>query len=82
MFEKMSAETAEPPRVCSLVTGQQMIEPEGATHKCCTVEMLSFTTPYDVVVIDEIQKICDSNRGWAWTRALLGSPAREVNYIM
>ena len=34
--------------------------------------------PVDVAVIDEIQLIgCDA-RGWAWTRAVLGLPAKEV----
>ena len=33
----------------------------------------------DVGVIDEIQLIADEDRGWAWTRALFGLPAREVH---
>ncbi|EEP75872.1 conserved hypothetical protein [Uncinocarpus reesii 1704] len=33
----------------------------------------------DVAVIDEIQMIGDLHRGWAWTRALLGAPAKEVH---
>jgi ATP-dependent RNA helicase SUPV3L1/SUV3 len=30
-------------------------------------------------VIDEIQMVKDFQRGWAWTRALLGVPANEVH---
>ena len=33
----------------------------------------------DIAVIDEIQMLADSNRGGAWSRALLGVPAREVH---
>lgn len=33
----------------------------------------------DCAVIDEIQMIGDRDRGWAWTRALLGVPATEVH---
>ncbi|KAL1771699.1 ATP-dependent RNA helicase SUPV3L1, mitochondrial [Sigmodon hispidus] len=33
----------------------------------------------EVAVIDEIQMIRDSARGWAWTRALLGLCAEEVH---
>lgn len=33
----------------------------------------------DVAVIDEIQMLQDSQRGWAWTRALLGVVAKEVH---
>ncbi len=32
-----------------------------------------------VAVIDEIQMVKDYQRGWAWTRALLGVPAEEVH---
>ena len=32
----------------------------------------------DVGVIDEIQLLADPSRGWAWTRALFGIPAREA----
>lgn len=33
----------------------------------------------DVAVLDEIQMLGDLERGWAWTRALLGLAAREVH---
>ena len=33
----------------------------------------------DVAVIDEIQMLRDQQRGWAWTRALLGINAKEVH---
>lgn len=33
----------------------------------------------ECAVIDEIQMIGDRERGWAWTRALLGIPAEEVH---
>jgi ATP-dependent RNA helicase SUPV3L1/SUV3 len=32
-----------------------------------------------VAVIDEIQMMKDYQRGWAWTRALLGVPAEEIH---
>eukprot|EP00035_Acanthoeca_spectabilis_P018514 m.394141 g.394141 ORF g.394141 m.394141 type:complete len:667 (+) comp16766_c0_seq20:3904-5904(+) len=79
MYEKMSASNSTPQRICALATGQQLIEPDNSTHLSCTVEMLSLNPQHEVVVIDEIQKIADPERGWAWTRALLGSPAREVH---
>lgn len=33
----------------------------------------------EVAVIDEIQMIKDPQRGWAWTRALLGLVADEIH---
>lgn len=30
-------------------------------------------------MLDEIQMICDPHRGYAWTRALLGLPAKEIH---
>lgn len=33
----------------------------------------------EIAIIDEIQMIKDPQRGWAWTRALLGLKAEEVH---
>ena len=43
-----------------------------------TVEMVPMNSVLDVAVIDEIQMIGSTERGWAWTQALLGVKAREV----
>ncbi|UJR13320.1 hypothetical protein I4U23_000338 [Adineta vaga] len=68
---------------CDLVTGEERryADPEGkpANHVACTVEMTNLTTLYDVAVIDEIQMMRDPQRGWAWTRALLGIQAKEIH---
>nr|XP_020663644.1 ATP-dependent RNA helicase SUPV3L1, mitochondrial [Pogona vitticeps] len=79
IFEKSNAANVP----CDLLTGEERIcvDPEGkpAAHAACTIEMCSVTTPYEVAVIDEIQMIKDSTRGWAWTRALLGLCAKEIH---
>ena len=68
---------------CDLVTGEERLfaKDESATsaHVACTVEMASINTPYEVAVIDEIQMLKDPNRGWAWTRAVLGIVAEEIH---
>ncbi|XP_077570273.1 ATP-dependent RNA helicase SUPV3L1, mitochondrial [Stigmatopora nigra] len=68
---------------CDLVTGEErtFVKEDGrvSEHVACTIEMCSVTTPYEVAVIDEIQMIRDSSRGWAWTRALLGLCAEEIH---
>lgn len=64
---------------CDLVTGQERIEVPGSSHAACTVEMVDLNTPVDVAVLDEIQMLGDGCRGWAWTRALAGLPARELH---
>ncbi|GMR31565.1 hypothetical protein PMAYCL1PPCAC_01760, partial [Pristionchus mayeri] len=48
-------------------------------HISCTVEMLPTAMRVEVAVIDEIQMLRDEERGWAWTRALLGVAADEVH---
>jgi len=60
---------------CSLVTGEEEIIREGATHFCCTVEEFARFRhqPWDVVVIDEVQMMADSQRGWAWVDALVSA---------
>eukprot|EP00959_Pyramimonas_sp_CCMP1952_P037544 786309-Pyramimonas_sp.AAC.1 len=41
--------------------------------------MVDVNKAVDVGVIDEIQMMSDASRGWAWTRALYGLPARELH---
>jgi hypothetical protein len=64
---------------CSLMTGQDKRTMPFARHVACTVEMVDVERQVDVAVIDEIQMIGDDGRGAAWTRAVLGVPAREVH---
>ncbi len=65
--------------ICNLQTGEEEIVHEGSTHVSCTIEKLNLKKQYEVAVIDEIQMIDDSQRGAAWSRALLGVRAREVH---
>lgn len=63
----------------TLLTGEEVIEKEGATHFSSTIEMAKMNDEFDCVVIDEIQMITDSQRGWAWTRALVNINADEIH---
>ena len=62
----------------SLLTGEERRALPGARHLCATVEMADMATPADLAVIDEIQMLSDEDRGWAWTQAVVGIPARTV----
>ncbi|KAG8233333.1 hypothetical protein J437_LFUL010883 [Ladona fulva] len=68
---------------CDLVTGEERRyaneNNEPSNHVSCTVEMTNLNNPCDVAVIDEIQMLRDPQRGWAWTRALLGVIANEIH---
>lgn len=66
---------------CSMITGEERIEVEGAKHSARTIEMLSVSQPQEVCVIDEAQMLGDSDRGWAWTQAILGAQADHVCVI-
>jgi len=65
---------------CSLVTGEEEIIREGATHFCCTVEEFARFRHqhWDVVVIDEVQMMADSKRGWAWVDALVSAHTPQL----
>jgi ATP-dependent RNA helicase SUPV3L1/SUV3 len=63
----------------TLLTGEEVIELEGATHFSSTVEMAKFHEVFDCVVIDEIQMMSDPQRGWAWTRAFVNIFSPEVH---
>lgn len=66
---------------CALITGDEVRLPDNAYPRITsnTVEMVSLSKDYDVGVIDEIQMIADPRRGWAWTRALLGTRVSELH---
>lgn len=66
---------------CDLITGDdvRMDEAEEVKRYSSTVEMVSVRYPVEVAVIDEIQMLADESRGWAWTRAFLGTTAKEVH---
>ncbi|KAG5112191.1 hypothetical protein AAZX31_13G048900 [Glycine max] len=75
VFDKVNAKGI----YCSLLTGQEKKRVPFSNHVACTVEMASTQELYEVAVIDEIQMMADSNRGYAWTRALLGLTADEIH---
>ncbi|KAG0672851.1 RNA helicase [Pichia californica] len=69
---------------CNLVTGEEVvvdIDENGnrAGLTSGTIEMLSLSDTYDVIVVDEIQMIGDEFRGSAWTNAILGAKAKEIH---
>ncbi len=64
---------------CSLTTGEEEDRQEGDTHIAATAEKLELGREYEVAVIDECQMIADAERGYAWTRAILGVRAPEVH---
>lgn len=64
---------------CDLITGQEKDQVDGAKHKAVTVEMADVTSDFKCAVIDEIQMIGCTTRGFSFTRALLGLPADELH---
>jgi ATP-dependent RNA helicase SUPV3L1/SUV3 len=76
LYDRMNSMGA----VTTLLTGEEVVEKDNATHISSTIEMARFQKIFDVVVIDEIQMIKDPQRGWAWTRALVNifSPVIHV----
>ncbi|MFA6628173.1 MAG: helicase-related protein [Sulfuricurvum sp.] len=62
----------------SLITGEEQLLDEDATHISSTIEMLNFEVEVDCCVIDEVQMIGDRDRGWAWANAIIGAPAKTI----
>ena len=65
--------------VCDLMTGEEQIIKENSTHVSCTIEKVNLKQSYDIAVIDEIQMISDTQRGIAWSRAVLGLRCNEIH---
>jgi ATP-dependent RNA helicase SUPV3L1/SUV3 len=61
-----------------MVTGEERVLPDDATHIARTIETLDLHRVVDVCVIDEVQMLGDPSRGWAWTQAMIGAPAKLV----
>lgn len=76
-FEKLNSSGVP----CNLITGEEHIIIKDAKHTSSTIECLDINEEFDCAVIDEIQMISDRDRGWAWTKALLGVAAKEVNVV-
>ena len=68
---------------CSLVTGDEQILTKSQSGRpamvSCTVEMVPLNADVEVAVVDEIQLLGTTQRGWAWTQAVLGLKARELH---
>ena len=67
---------------CSLKTGEEEIGIPFSRVQSSTIEVLNFETEYDIAVIDEAQMITDSQRGSAWTFALLGVRADTIHVCL
>ena len=63
----------------TLLTGEEVIEVPDSTHFSSTIEMAKLQSKFDCCVIDEIQMLTDTQRGWAWTRALVNIQADEIH---
>ena len=66
---------------CNLITGEEKIIDPNAHHTASTIEMFSPTELVEVAIIDEFQMLADTQRGWAWTSAMVGVPAQNVYVI-
>ena len=62
----------------SLITGEEKVIIPGSTVLSSTIEMANYSKRYDVCIIDEVQMLTDSQRGWAWTQAICGIPAEKI----
>lgn len=66
---------------CNLITGEEKILIDGANHTASTIEMINLNKVVDVAIIDEFQMLDDPQRGWAWTSAIIGVPAKNLYII-
>ncbi len=66
---------------CNLLTGEESIDVEGATITAATIEMFNPAESGECIIIDEAQMLADTDRGWAWTRALMEAQAPEIHVI-
>ena len=63
---------------CNLLTGEESIFYPDAKFTSSTIEMCNFQDFFETVIIDEVQLINDSSRGYAWTNAILGVLGKNI----
>lgn len=92
-FEEVTDHESYRPARKPLALFNQRQDAQYQHHISCTIEMAGIYTnssssssrggieraPFDIAVIDEGQLLGDQHRGWAWTQALLGLPAKEIH---
>lgn len=66
---------------CNLLTGEEHVPVEGATITAATIEMFNPENSGECIIIDEAQMLADSDRGWAWTRAMMQSQSPDIHII-
>lgn len=64
--------------VTSFVTGEERDIKPGALFQSSTIEMINLSRVVEAAVVDEVQLLADPDRGWAWSAAIIGAPARTV----
>lgn len=67
---------------CDLLTGEESVRTEGASHTASTIELADTGKHYDVAVIDEAQMITDPFRGDQWVHAIYCIDAEEVHICL
>ncbi len=77
IFDRLNADGV----LCNLLTGEEHIPIPGAKITAATIEMFNPTMSGDCIIIDEAQMLADSDRGWAWTRALMENQCPEIHVI-
>jgi hypothetical protein len=66
---------------CNLLTGEEHIATPGARITSSTIEMYDPRIAPECIIIDEAQMLADSQRGWAWTRALMETPSLHIHVL-
>ncbi len=69
-------------RAVALVTGEEKIVPDHASHFVCTVESMPTGREFDFLAVDEIQLCADPERGHVFTDRLLRARGRYETLFM
>mgnify|MGYP002477060734 CR=1 FL=1 len=80
IYERFKSENTR----CNFLTGEEIIQDlddigNPANLTSGTVEMVPLNREFECVVLDEIQMMNDSQRGWAWSNIVLGCRAKELH---
>jgi ATP-dependent RNA helicase SUPV3L1/SUV3 len=65
-------------RPTSFLTGEERDLKTDTNFISSTIEMFDLRREVEVAVIDEVQLLSDPDRGWAWSAAIIGAPAKKI----
>jgi ATP-dependent RNA helicase SUPV3L1/SUV3 len=69
------------PKICSLITGEEIIKHDSSVIDSCTVEMFNSEKYHNTIVLDECFMLNDKDRGKSWLKTIINARCETIHLI-